>query len=328
MPKNLFLIDGASGTGKSDLINYISDYNTDIFYIEKYTTRKIREYEKKNTQKLDLIHISNYKFDNYNFDYVYNYGGYKYGFSKTDIINKFKKSDNVFIIVRDVNLITKLKNDFSFFNVISIFIYTDRDQIVDRLKKELHKPEDIKFRIDRLEIAYKSYLKNPTFYDEVLINSGSVDDYQRIIDSTFNKYRILSTIELNRIFVLMSFNKIYDEIYQEFVDAAKLVSKLLIVKRIDKQRGDYKITDEILNNIGKAGLIICDLTDERPNVYYELGYARGLKKKVIACAKEGTKLHFDIRDFRTIIYKTTGQLRKEIKSEIDEHYKKPVKIFL
>ncbi len=79
--------------------------------------------------------------------------------------------------------------------------------------------------------------------------------------------------------------------------------------------------DEILQNIAKARLLICDLTDERPNVYYELGYARGLKKKVINCAKKGTKLHFDIQGFRTIFYSSSSQLRKEIIEEIREHFK-------
>ena len=118
----------------------------------------------------------------------------------------------------------------------------------------------------------------------------------------------------------MSFNPIYDQIFDEFVDAAKIVNKSLIVKRIDKQRGDYRITDEILNCIAKARLLICDLTDERPNVYYELGYARGLRKKVITCAKENTILHFDIKDFRTIFYKTSSELRKEIVSELNEYF--------
>ena len=51
--KNLFLIDGASGTGKSDLIKYVSDFNDDISFIKKFSTRKPRRNEEN--QKLDLI---------------------------------------------------------------------------------------------------------------------------------------------------------------------------------------------------------------------------------------------------------------------------------
>jgi len=318
--KNLFLIDGASGTGKSDLIKYVSEYNSKISFIKKYTTRKLREYEHKYPDQLDLIPISIDQFRDFKFDYSYTYGGHQYGFSKNSITEEFKNHNDIFIIIRDTLLIEKLKQDYQFINVISIFIYTDRDQIIERLENDKHSREDIEFRISRLDIAFKSYLRNPTFYDEVIINSASYDDYQTIIDKTFRKYKTKTNIDPNYIFVLMSFNPVYNEIFDEFVDAAKLVNESLVVKRIDKQRGDYRITDEILNCIAKARLIICDLTDERPNVYYELGYARGLRKKVIPCAKENTKLHFDIKDFRTIFYNTPTELRKEIISELKEYF--------
>ena len=319
--KNLFLIDGASGTGKTDLINYISDYKIHASYVEKYSTRNVREYEKKSRGKLDLIHISEEEFSKMDFEYFYNYGGKKYGFTKQQILDKFHCNDDVFIIVRDIEMIKKLKVEFSFLNVVSMFIYTDRNQIIERLNYDKHTPEDIQFRIDRLDIAYNSYLNNPAYYDEVLINSGSKREYMKIINDTYKKYKNTQIINQNFIFVLMSFDPVYNEIYEEFVDAARLVNPNLIVKRIDKQRGDYRITDEILNNISKARLVICDLTDERPNVYYELGYARGLKKPIISCARKGTKIHFDIKDFRTIKYATSGELRKEISSEIEEHLK-------
>ena len=319
--RNLFLIDGASGTGKTDLINYISNYKTSTSYVKKYTTREERQYEKESKEKLDLIHIDEEEFNRNHFEYVYTYGGKRYGFTKKQITDAFQDSDNVFIIVRDVKTIKQLKEDYGYLNVVSFFIYTDKNLITYRLKKDKHSAAEIKFRIDRLGIAYKSYLKNPDLYDDVLVNSGSKEDYEKIIDKIYEKHQNKQNIDKNLIFVLMSFNPIYDNIYEEFKDAAKLVDSSLEVKRIDKQRGDYRITDEILHNIAKARLIICDLTDERPNVYYELGYARGLKKPVITCAKKETPLHFDIKDFRTIIYNTTGELRKEISSEIKEHLK-------
>jgi guanylate kinase len=319
--RNLFLIDGASGTGKTDLINYISNFKTSTSYVKKYTTREERQYEKESNEKLDLIHIDEEEFNRKNFEYVYTYGGKKYGFTNKQIVDAFKNSDNVFIIVRDVTTIRQLKESYSYLNVVSFFIYTDKNLITYRLKKDKHTPAEIKFRKDRLGIAYKSYLKNPDLYDDVLVNSGSREDYEKIIDKIYEKHQNKQNINPNLIFVLMSFNPSYDNIYDEFKDAAKLVDSSLEVKRIDKQRGDYSITNEILNNIAKARLIICDLTDERPNVYYELGYARGLKKPIITCAEKNTPLHFDIKDFHTIIYNNTGELRREISSEIKEHLK-------
>lgn len=316
--KNLFLVDGASGTGKTDMIKYVSENKFGVSYIKKYTTRKIRQYEKESKDKLDLIPITEEEFADLSLEYCYSYGGFRYGFSKNELFKKIKDSKSVFVIVRDTDLIEQLKKDFVGINVVSVFVYTDRDKIIDRLKNDNHDDDDIDFRIRRLGVAYKAYLDNPDFYDEVIVNSGSKDDYQRILAKMLSKYKKSPELDLCHIFVLMSFKDEYDEVYEEFVDAAKLVDEALVVKRIDKQRGDFSITNEIINNINKSGLIICDLTDERPNVYYELGYARGIGKKVIICAREGTKLHFDIKDFNTIIYRTTSHLRREISEELKE----------
>jgi hypothetical protein len=60
------------------------------------------------------------------------------------------------------------------------------------------------------------------------------------------------------------------------IPAVKKVDQQLKVERIDERPGSFAITDEIHRSIQKSDLIICDLTEERPNVYYEPGYARGL----------------------------------------------------
>jgi hypothetical protein len=53
--KNLFIIDGASGTGKSDLVNYATEFNIDATLVRKITTRKKRDYENSTfVWKLDL----------------------------------------------------------------------------------------------------------------------------------------------------------------------------------------------------------------------------------------------------------------------------------
>jgi nucleoside 2-deoxyribosyltransferase len=51
--------------------------------------------------------------------------------------------------------------------------------------------------------------------------------------------------------------------------------------RVDEIEHSGKITELILEKIEKSRFLVCDLTAERPNVYYELGYAHGLKKDVI-----------------------------------------------
>lgn len=88
--------------------------------------------------------------------------------------------------------------------------------------------------------------------------------------------------------------------------------------RVDEIEHSKKITDVILEKINNSRFLICDITYERPNVYYELGYAHGIGKDVILVAKEGTSLHFDIKDYNVILYKTYSELEKRIARRIEE----------
>ena len=64
--------------------------------------------------------------------------------------------------------------------------------------------------------------------------------------------------------------------------------------------------------ISRAYLILADLTHERPNVYFELGYPRGIGKRVITILREGTEVHFDVYDWRHIDYIDSRPLEKTL----------------
>lgn len=318
--KNLFLVDGASGVGKSDLIQYMNDNNKATSFIVKTSTRPIREKERSSNILLDLKHVSVEEFKSKKFDYWYKYNKNLYGFNKNDIKQAFENHNSVFIIVRDEETIEKVKQDYRDYNVVSLFIYTDRDLIKKRLELEQHSTEDIQDRLDKLEFAFTSYLNNADFYDDVIVNVGSRNDYTRIFKKIVKKHESRNATIDNQIFVMMSYDPKMEDVLREFKLAANSVNLNLIVKRLDEQKGSYQITDEILENIRKADLIICDLSLERPNVYYELGFARALGKRIISCAQEDTTLHFDIHNFRTIFYKNMSDLGRKMSKEIAYYY--------
>jgi hypothetical protein len=47
-------------------------------------------------------------------------------------------------------------------------------------------------------------------------------------------------------------------------------------------------------------------------VYFELGYARGMGKTVVTCAREGTDIHFDVKDWTYIPYTDSRVLEKAL----------------
>lgn len=102
------------------------------------------------------------------------------------------------------------------------------------------------------------------------------------------------------VFVIISFSPEMDPIYEGIKAAGERYN--LRVERVKDVPGDYKINDKIVQMIQSARLIVADLSHERPNVYFELGYSRGLGKTVVTIAREAAKVHFDVKDWTCFSY--------------------------
>jgi hypothetical protein len=104
--------------------------------------------------------------------------------------------------------------------------------------------------------------RKSTFYDEQF----KEDDWELNDQGDF---------EPNLVFIIMSFvGEGMDEVYSAIQDECKKLH--LNPKRVDENVGSGIIIKEIKDLIEKAEFIIIELTHERPNVYYELGYAHGV----------------------------------------------------
>jgi len=100
-----------------------------------------------------------------------------------------------------------------------------------------------------------------------------------------------------------------------------------IIKELCKDHGDYnarkaddhvgndgRIIPAILEGIRRSAFVVADLSSLSPNVYYELGYAQALGKRVLVTAREsGPELPFDVSDLRTIFWKDQEDLRTKLK---------------
>jgi hypothetical protein len=126
--------------------------------------------------------------------------------------------------------------------------------------------------------------------------------------------------ERGLVFVAMSFaGQEMDDIYSAIKDECKKLKLKPI--RVDEGVGSGFIIQEIKNLIERAEFIIFDLTKERPNVYYELGYAHGVGNEaqdILLLANKDTNLHFDISSLRVQFYRSTEDLRKIVNSNLKE----------
>jgi hypothetical protein len=113
------------------------------------------------------------------------------------------------------------------------------------------------------------------------------------------------------VFVIIAFSPDMEPIYEGIKAAGEYHG--LRVERVKDVKGDYRITTKTIEMIGRARLVVADLTHERPNCYFELGYARGLSKIVITTARDGTQVHFDVRDWTCTYYNDSRVLERHLR---------------
>ena len=133
-----------------------------------------------------------------------------------------------------------------------------------------------------------------------------------------------STNEPCVIFVAMSFREEEEpslvDYYRAIQRAVERVKLPITLVRMDLVEGDYEISQQLMDEIDKADVVIADFTLSPANVYFELGYARGRGKRIIQTARKNTPLEFDVRNWRTLFYRNATELEEKLISEVEKSY--------
>jgi nucleoside 2-deoxyribosyltransferase len=104
----------------------------------------------------------------------------------------------------------------------------------------------------------------------------------------------------------MPFSGKYDDTYLVAIGPAALESGAL-PKRADYDGSLGNIVSDIQAMIRAAKVVVADLSESRPNVLHEVGYAEAMRKPVIQiCSTPLTQMPFNVRNNHTVEY-TLGQ---------------------
>lgn len=81
---------------------------------------------------------------------------------------------------------------------------------------------------------------------------------------------------------------------------------------------DMTINDAIIKFIKRSKFLIADFTEQKHGVYFEAGFALGLKRPVIyMCSeKDFGKTHFDVNHYPHIVYKDLNELEQQLRDKI------------
>ena len=123
-------------------------------------------------------------------------------------------------------------------------------------------------------------------------------------------------INKKKIFTLMPFtldwsNRIWQQMIKPVVEASGYDAI-----RADDLFG-HDIMEDIWSSILSAHLVIADITGRNPNVFYELGIAHTLGKKVILLTQNKDDIPFDLNRYRHIIYQDNFDGYEVLKKKLE-----------
>ncbi|MCF8332261.1 MAG: nucleotide-binding protein [Bacteroidales bacterium] len=167
-----------------------------------------------------------------------------------------------------------------------------------------------------------------TLYYKGLISGmdASTFDGSQLIDVKLTYEGLLKIVEINesgakskKCFIAMSFSNSQKDKRVALKEAIDECGYSPII--IDEQHIDSEITinDAMIAEIKKSKFIVADFTEHKHGVYFEAGFALGLKKPVIyTCEKSHfEKTHFDTNHYPHIVYEDLGELKDKLAKKIE-----------
>lgn len=172
MKNRLFLVSGASGSGKTTLMRSVMDRE-----LTSFTTRQMRTGE---VDGKDYIFITREEFNqlkaNNGLAESTEYSGNYYGLTMQEMESKLSTGDCFFIC--DVHGMRQMKDLYD--NCVSIFIYSEREDIKNRMLARGDNVEAVEKRLN----TYEQEIENALYYDYVIVNEeGKIEEtIQKLLD--------------------------------------------------------------------------------------------------------------------------------------------------
>ncbi|HEY3038400.1 MAG TPA: hypothetical protein VGJ66_06660 [Pyrinomonadaceae bacterium] len=116
------------------------------------------------------------------------------------------------------------------------------------------------------------------------------------------------------VFPIMSFKREFRDVSASYREVCEELG--FDAERTDESDSTDRILPRIENGIRQSAFVIADLTEPSPNVFYEIGFAKGMGKEVIATAKKGTQLPFDVSDVPIVWWELQEELKAGLRKRI------------
>lgn len=335
----IYVLSGPSGVGKTTLLNHLFGATPkDFMLIPRYTDRPQRQGEEDGFENFYVSHkdLLTKVFAN-DFIHIEKWGDY-YSAIESRAIEDLLDSSADGIVLTSIFGAARLRATYGQ-HISSLYLWTDaRNSLRNPRCLDAHSPEvlELRWRIRKklIEDGFSEYETSSQTQDAFL-EKRMVDNYLDIaavngrlragedvkviankrdaleeaatqiayLRQTLRPSIRISGAATGGCFVLMPFKEELKPIYDDHI--VKICKELSIsVTRADQIFAPGHVMDQVREQVTSARYVIADLTDNNPNVFYELGICHAIGKQVVLMS-QNTDIPFDIRHLRYLRYQYT-----------------------
>lgn len=204
------------------------------------------------------------------------------------------------------------------------YVCQKADSIIDEI--ELSEKDIPRFVLkDKHELfEYISQISKLGYWDLLQFKPDpTASIFKRKVKLTLNGWKLIEEIrktkvDSNQAFVAMWFDDSMDLYYKKGIKPALEKTDFNPIINVKEIQHNEQIDDLIIAHIRKSGLLIADFTGNRPAVYYEAGFAKGLNIPVIWLCRKSNEgdLSFDTRQYNHIVWNDEKDLQSQLITRI------------
>lgn len=349
---HIFALSGPSGVGKTTFLHFIASMSSEpsIKLLPRFTDRPKREGEEEGFEYHFLDHDGFLqKVYANDFIHVEKWGDYYSGID-TRSLEDVLRSPYYGLVLASTYGAARLRASYGV-HVTHIYMWTgprntlllprcmktdspEIQELIWRIKKKLKEDRFSEFEVEALvdeQFIAKRMIDN--FLDIAAVNGrlrngenievleNIHDKMEETIEQFMCLRRRVAPVEISHswktiggCFVLMPFREGLRPVYDDHI--VSVCQELgLTVTRADQIFSTRPIIDDILEAVASARVIVADLTQGNPNVFYEVGVCHTLGKTVVLITQED-EVPFDLRHIRHIKYNYTPRGMKSFEKDL------------
>jgi len=121
------------------------------------------------------------------------------------------------------------------------------------------------------------------------------------------------------LFMIMAYSKAREGLYERVRTVAERDFGVVCIRADEVKSSGYDLLAKIHDLIVRAELVVAEISEWSPNVFYEVGYAVGARKPPLLLIEKGKEVPPDLRGLEVVEYRYNWDGIREFEADLADH---------